>query len=112
MSMTVTVQMAEINDAAVAERAFRRRFNNTQVSGNMLSASIPGRDGDTFGMWVRLDLTNFKLSYDSDHGVGLRDRVMEAYRAEKVIQAAEDMGLCWEEYRNEDRELVLEVQYG
>jgi hypothetical protein len=77
---------------------------------NQLTANVK-LAGRTYGAAMTLDLDTLTIRCDSDYRTSMLQALDEAYRAEEVIVAAEDEGRMWEETRNEEGELVLEVEY-
>lgn len=108
MSVMVTIK-TEMTNADIAHKAFMRRFKDVKVSGNTLTASVTTPER-AYGVRVEVDLTSFQIRCDSDHKNSILPVIDEAYRAEEIIQAAEDEGKSWTETRNEEKELVLEVE--
>lgn len=108
MSVMVTIKTTMTN-ATIARKAFERRFNNVKVNGNTLTMGVraTGRSWDTN---VTFDMNRMEARLDSDHRGDVDALLDEAYRAEEIIQAAEDEGRAWTESRNEDKELVLEIE--
>ena len=109
MSVMVTVKTT-MTSASTARKAFERRFNNVKVSGNSLTMGIrpAGRNWDVN---VTFDLNKMEARLDSDHRGNIDALMDEAYRAEEIIQAAEDEGRLWTESRNDENELVLEIEW-
>jgi hypothetical protein len=109
MSVMVTVK-TEMTNVQIAIAACERRFENVRINGNQLTANVK-LAGRTYGAAMTLDLDTLTIRCDSDYRTSMLQALDEAYRAEEVIVAAEDEGRMWEETRNEEGELVLEVEY-
>lgn len=109
MSVMVNVQ-TEMSDRATVVAAFNRRFKNVKEVGDKLTASvrIPSRNYDVN---VEVNLTNMSIRCDSDYKNELIGTVTEAYQAEEIIRAAENEGRNWEEFRNSDKELCIDVEW-
>ena len=109
MSVMVTIK-TNMTNAAIAEKAFRRRFQNVNVSGNKLTCGVKSTRR-SYPINITFDLSTCSVNADSDYRAELETVLNEAYAAEEIIDAAEQEGRNWEESRNEQGELVLEVEY-
>lgn len=108
MSAIVTVE-TKIKRADLAERAFRRRFKEVKASASRITFQVKPASRN-FDIGVTLNLSNMKIDYDGDYK-GITEQVNEAYLAEEVIAAAEAEGRAWTETRNDNNELVFEIDY-
>jgi hypothetical protein len=109
MSVMVTIK-TQMTSASIAEKAFRRRFQNVNVSGNSLTCGVK-LSRRSYPINITFDLANMSVKADSDYRTELETMLDEAYKAEEIIDAAESEGRAWEETRNEQGDLVLEVEY-
>lgn len=109
MSVMVTIKTSMTN-ASIAEKAFRRRFQNVSVSGNNLSCGVK-ISTRSYPVNIVFNLSDMSVKADSDYKTALEQALTEAYNAEEIIEAAEAEGRAWEESRNDLGEMVLEVAY-
>lgn len=116
MSMTVKVK-TKISSQKILVEAIKRRIgeDNININNNCVSFSLPEKVGTQslprWGRSVTMDFTTGELSHDEDYSKDIIPFVDQMYRAEQVIDAADSMGLIYEESINENGEIVLEVEH-
>lgn len=113
MSVMVNIQTT-MTSMSIVESACKRRFKNVNGTQDTVSCSVttPRRSyGVNVSFRQDANTKNVTAHMDQDYQTEVMPLVTEAYAAEEVIRAADAEGRAWQEYRNSDQELVLEVSF-
>tara|TARA_R110000765_G_scaffold394844_1_gene488472 strand:+ start:276 stop:626 length:351 start_codon:yes stop_codon:yes gene_type:complete len=114
--MTVKVK-TKISSQSIFVEGIKRRIgeDSIKVNGKQVSFTLPQKVGDQqlpgWGRTATMDFTTGELSHDEDYSKDIIPFVDQMYRAEQVIDAADAMGLIYEESINDKGEIVLEVEH-